>query len=84
MARSLRQLKESIERIIEQQGEDAPVAAFIFTKEDVYTLDKDYVPVPLKLEDADEVLNSVEENDWIYEQIFSCIEDEIKERVSIK
>ena len=34
MARTLQQLKESVERLIEQQGNDAPVAAFVFTNDD--------------------------------------------------
>lgn len=37
MYRSLSDLRDSVARLIEQQGEDAPCAAFIFTKEDVRT-----------------------------------------------
>ena len=36
MNRTLQQLKESVEKLIEQQGAEASCAAFIFTKEDVY------------------------------------------------
>lgn len=80
MARTLQQLKESIERLIEQQGADAPVAAFIFTKNDAVEYDYYGNETPLPGEnDVDEVLTNIEENDWIYEQIFDCIEDEIKE-----
>jgi hypothetical protein len=79
MARTLQQLKESIENLISQQGADAPVAAFIFTKEDVTFEDDDCVEHCLNEEDSEEVLNNVEANDWIYEQLFSCIEDEIKD-----
>jgi hypothetical protein len=79
MARTLKQLKESIETLIAHQGEDAPVAAFIFTKEDVCYEDDDCVQHHLNEDETDEVLNNVEENDWIYEQVFSCIDDEIKD-----
>jgi len=80
MARTLQQLKESIERLIEEQGADAPVAAFVFTKNDAVEYDDYGNETPLPGEnDVDEVLNNIEENDWIYEQIFDCIEDEVKE-----
>ena len=36
MYRSLATLRYQITKLIEQQGEDAPVAAFIFTKNDVF------------------------------------------------
>ena len=80
MARTLQQLKESVERLIKEQGADAPVAAFIYTKNDVVEFDDNGNEKPiLNEDDVDEVLNEIEENDWIYEQIFDCIEDEIKE-----
>ena len=80
MARTLQQLKESVERLITEQGADAPVAAFIFTKNDVVEFDENGNEKPIVNEDdVDEVLNEIEENDWIYEQIFDYIEDEIKE-----
>jgi len=80
MARTLQQLKESIEKLIEQQGEDAPVAAFIFTQEDVFNLDEDGNPEKIYIDDAAVVLNEVEENDWIYEQVFECIANEMSQR----
>lgn len=79
MARTLQQLKESIENLIAQQGADAPVAAFIFTKEDVFTEDEEGNQESMNEEDASQILNLVEENDWIYEQVFSCIEDGIND-----
>ena len=79
MARTLKQLKESVERMIKAQGEDAPVAAFIFTKLDVYVENDDGILECLNEDDTDQVLDRIEENDWIYEQVFSCIDDEIKD-----
>lgn len=78
MARTLQQLKESVENLISQQGADAPVAAFIFTQEDVYevdeeTLDQNHLPLDV----VEQVLDEIEGYDYIYEQIFEYIEDQI-------
>ena len=85
MYRTLSQLKESVERLIEQQGEDAPVAAFIFSKNDViyYTDGDDGFPDLneekfLNDEDTDDVLIELGGCDYIYEQVNEIIEDEVK------
>lgn len=79
MARTLHQLKESIERLIQQQGADAPVAAFIFTKEDVFETDDDTLEQHhLPVEDAEIILNELDGFDYIYEQAFECMEDDIR------
>jgi uncharacterized protein with PhoU and TrkA domain len=78
MARTLQQLKESIETLIEQQGKDAPVAAFIFTQEDVFEMDENCDQVNFPLDVADLVLNEVEDTDYIFQQVFECIDDEIR------
>ena len=80
MARTLQQLKESVDRLIQQQGPDAPVAAFLFTNEDVFTMDEEcneqYVPI----ETAEKVLDAVESDyDYLYEEIFNCIEEQLRE-----
>ena len=78
MARTLQQLKESVERLIEQQGADAPVAAFIFTNEDVFKLDDDNEQVTYPREIAEKVLDAVEgDYDYLYEEIFNCIDNEL-------
>jgi hypothetical protein len=79
MTRTLLQLKESVERLIEQQGNDAPVAAFIFTNEDVYVMDEDGNPDPVQREIAETVLNNVGEYDHIFTEIFNIIEQEIRD-----
>ena len=79
MARTLQQLKESVERLIEQQGNDAPVAAFIFTNEDVFVMDEDGNPDPVSREIAETVLDNVEEYDHILTEIFDVIEEELKQ-----
>ncbi len=80
MARTLQQLKESVERLIEQQGANAPVAAFIFTNEDVFVLDEDNEQVTQPREIADKVLDAVEgDYDYLYTEIFNCIDNELRE-----
>jgi hypothetical protein len=85
MYRTLGELQESVNRLIENQGKDAPVAAFVFTKEDVF-----YYPIGedgfedldtqehLNAEDTDDVLTEVGGCDYIYEQVFEIIEDEVR------
>jgi hypothetical protein len=75
MARTLQQLKESVDRLIEQQGKDAPVAAFVFTNEDVFVMDQDGNPDPVQREIAETVLDDLESFDHIYTEIFDCIEE---------
>jgi hypothetical protein len=78
MARTLQQLKESAELLIEQQGKDAPVAAYIFTNEDVFNLNEDGYPQYVPIEIAEKVLNNVDEDDYPYEVIFDCIQQELE------
>jgi hypothetical protein len=78
MSRTLQQLKESVERLIEQQGNDAPVAAFIFTNEDVFVMDEDGNPDPVRREIAETVLHNVEEYDHLFTEIFHIIEQELE------
>lgn len=80
MARTLQQLKESVDSLIQQQGANAPVAAFIFTGDDVFVMDDNGNEVTQPLEIAEQVLNSVEDDyDYLYEEIFNCIDNELRE-----
>jgi hypothetical protein len=79
MNRTLQQLKESVERLIEQQGADASCAAFIFTKEDVFNMDDEGNQVALSRIIINKVLNDLNETDYILEKAFDCIEDYIEE-----
>ena len=74
MARTLQLLKETIEQMIEEQGKDAPVAAFIFTQHDVVDYDEETLEekvYPINV--IEEVLNNVEEDGYIIEQVFERI-----------
>lgn len=78
MTRTLQQLKESVDRLIEQQGADASCAALIFTKEDVFEMDENGNEVYFSEEITNKVLNDLNENDYLIEQAFDCIEEYTK------
>lgn len=85
MYRTLSQLRDSINNLIETQGEDAPVAAFVFTKNDVFyhNIGEDGFPdlnneEYLSDEDSDEVLTELGGCDYIYEQVNEIIDDEVR------
>ena len=78
MTRTLQQLKESVDRLIEQQGADASCAALIFTKEDVFEMDENGNEVYFSEEVSNKVLNDLNENDYLIEQAFDCIEEYTK------
>ena len=81
MNRTLSQLKESVERLIEQQGANASCAALIFTKEDVFTMDENGEEVYCSEEITNKVLNDLDETDYLIEQAFNCIEDALKDYI---
>jgi len=70
MNRTLKQLKESVDRLIEQQGETASCAALIFTKEDVFNMDDDGNPVYCSEEITDQVLDDLDGTDYLIEKAF--------------
>ena len=76
---TLSQLRDAISRKIDEQGENAPVAAFLFTAEDVITQDDDCNEVTYPDGVVQEVLIGLGDSDYIYQQVLEQIEDEIKE-----
>ena len=77
---TLSQLKQRIDQLIERQGEESPVAAFIYTKEDVVQYDDDGDEVEIEDDTIiEDVLYNVEDTDYIYTQIQGVIDDELKE-----
>ena len=77
---TLANLRDRVNRLIENQGEDAPVAAFIFTNPDVFVMDEDGEQVTQSREIAAQVLNNVEDDyDYLYEEVFNCIENELRD-----
>ena len=78
---TLSQLKTRIDKLIETQGEESPVAAFIYTKEDVIQYDDDFNEVEIEDDTIiEDVLYEVEDTDYIYTQIQETISDELKDR----
>lgn len=77
MNRTLQQLKQSIEKLIEQQGAEASCAALIFTKEDVFVENDIGEQVYFDEEITNKVLNDLDETDYILEKAFDRIADYI-------
>ena len=81
---TLSQLKEKIDELIEDQGKDSPVAAFIYTKKDVVQYDADFNEVEIKDNKiVEDVLYNVEDTDYIYTTIQDSIDDELSHRSQI-
>jgi len=78
MNRTLQQLKESVEKLIEQQGPEASCAAYIFTKEDVFVMNDDGEEVYFDEEITNKVLNDLDETDYVLEHAVDCIDDYIR------
>ena len=78
MYHTLSELKDQVNQLIEQQGENATCASFIYTKEDVFYFDDiqdDEIYLPL--DDTNQVLEEVGNTDYIYQQIGELIDDEV-------
>ena len=82
MFRTLSELRDSINRMIEKQSEDAPCAAFVFTQEDVFEfvdgVENEEKHFPLVF--SQDVLADVGGSSYIYEQVGEMIDDSISDR----
>ena len=76
---TLSQLRDCINQKIVEQGEAAPVAAFIFTSQDVVTEDNDCNEITYPDGVVQEVLIGIGDSDYIYEMIWDKIQIEIAE-----
>ena len=76
---TLSQLRDAINQKIVEQGESAPVAAFIFTRDDVVTLDENCNETTYSDGVVQEVLIAVGGSDYIYTEVHDRIYDEIQE-----
>lgn len=79
MYRSLGELQDAVSRLIEEQGIDSPCASFIYTKNDVYSVDEDDSEVACSDEVVESVLSDVGNSGWIYTQISNLIDDSVSE-----
>jgi hypothetical protein len=82
---TLKQLQERVNQLIENQGEDAHCAAWIYTKEDCHLKDEngefDYDNV---VEDADvieRIFDDVGNVDYIYQVIQECVDEVTEEQL---
>jgi hypothetical protein len=85
MYRTLSELRDSINSMIESQGENAPCAAFVFTQHDVFEFNEetnqdDYFPSIF----TQDVLADVGGSSYIYEQVGEMIDDSIRIRKGMK
>jgi len=80
MFRTLSELRDSINSMIESQGENAPCAAFVFTQHDVFENDEDDQEVYFSSLFTQDVLADVGGSDYIYEQVGEMIDDAIRLR----
>jgi hypothetical protein len=76
---SLKALKARVENLIEQQGEDAPCAGWIYTSEDVVKYDDDGDEVQQPKEVCEDVLVNLQDYDFIYQAIVDAIDTELRE-----
>jgi transcriptional/translational regulatory protein YebC/TACO1 len=81
MYRTLAELRNSINEMIETQGENAGCAAFVFTKEDVFEFNEetnqdDYFSTLF----TQDVLCDVAGSSYIYEEVGGMIDDAIRFR----
>ena len=78
---SLKALKARVENLIEQQGEDAPAAGWIYTSEDVVKYDDNGDEVQQSKEVCEDVLINLQDYDNIHTTIVDAIDAELGECV---
>lgn len=75
---TLKELKDRVNKLIEQQGEDADCAAWIYTAEDCCIGDE--YPATEDSELAERIFNEVGNNDYIYQIIQECVDEVTEEQ----
>ena len=80
---TLQQLKDRVNTLIEQQGETAYCAAWIYTKEDCHLKDEDgeidYDNVVEDPEVIERIFDDVGNVDYIYQVIQECVDESTEE-----
>ena len=83
---TLQQLKDRVETLIEQQGETAYCAAWIYTKEDVCNITDDgdeVYPCEGNPELTERIFNDVGNIDYIYTVIQDCVNEVAEEQTML-
>ncbi len=81
---TLKQLQERVNRLIEQQGEDAYCGAWIYTAEDCVIYDNDgepQYPAHMDRELSERIFNDVGNVDYIYQVIQECVDEVTEEQL---
>ena len=82
---TLKQLQERVNQLIENQGEDAHCAAWIYTKEDCHLKDEngqfDYDNVVEDTATLVRIFDDVGNIDYIYQVIQECVDEVTEEQV---
>ena len=82
---TLKQLQERVNKLVEQQGEDAHCGAWIYTKEDCHLKDKDgefdYDNTVEDPEVIERIFDDVGNIDYIYQVIQECVDEVVEEQV---
>ena len=81
---TLKELQQRVNQMIEQQGEDAHCAAWIYTKNDCHLKDEDgEIDYENNVEDADvieRIFDDVGNIDYIYQVIQECVDEVTEEK----
>ena len=82
---TLKQLQQRVNQLIENQGEDAHCAAWIYTKEDCHLKDNDgefdYDNIVEDPEVIERIFDDVGNIDYIYQVIQECVDEVTEEQV---
>ena len=85
---TLKQLQQRVNSLIEQQGEDAHCAAWIYTKEDCHLKDEDgeidYDNVVEDPEVIERIFNDIGNVDYIYQVIQECVDESTEEQLMLQ
>ena len=85
---TLKQLQQRVNQLIENQGEDAHCAAWIYTKEDCHLKDNDgefdYDNTVEDPEVVERIFDDVGNIDYIYQVIQECVDEVVEEQVMLQ
>ena len=85
---TLKQLQENVNRLIEQQGEDAHCAAWIYTAEDCTIEDVDEQTIDYVAVDnpilSRRIFDEIGNIDYIYQVIQECVDEVTEEQLMLQ
>ena len=85
---TLKELKDRVNKLIEQQGEDADCGAWIYTKEDCHLKDEngefDYDNVVEDPEVVERIFDDVGNIDYIYQVIQESVDEVTEEQLMLQ